>query len=890
MNLRALSILSLTLAAASPLMATEFFVDPSGNDKLPGTRFHPFATFARAQQAVRVERIAHPNEAVTVTFRGGTYNLDKALEFRAADSGASAEKPVCYRAKPGAEVVISGGRPITGWQPDPQRPGIWKTRVAESTNSADLSWRFEQLWVNQQRAVRARTPNYGEFNVLESVKEDAASNQKPPMTHTFFARPEDLTTLKGLDSDALHDVQLVVFHSWDTTREWLASASPSEGVLTGHGEKVQSWNRMSRDCIYFLENYLEALDAPGEWFLARDGWLYYKPRPGEDMTRAQVIAPKVEQFLVFAGKINKSEHWVQHVRFEGLKFRFADYRIPSQGVPPGQSAMAIGQPAIQVNGARDIQFRDCAVEHIGTTAFWFHRACQDCRVEHSRMFDLGVGGVRIGEDGSAPDSQRTCGIVLDNCIIQSGGRIAPHTTAVWIGNSPENIIRHCDISDFFYTAISAGWRWGYTESDAKRNVIEYNHLHHLGYRILSDMAGVYTLGRSEGTIVRNNVIHDVYCARYGGWGLYTDEGSTGILFENNLVYNVHDGCIHQHYGMENIFRNNILSFSEEGQIAMTRAEPHLSFTFEHNIVYWNQGQLLGYPAWDNGVKVNLRSNMYWRVDARSFDFKGKSWEAWRSAGNDEGSVIADPLFVDPAHGDFHFRNGAPIEKIGFVPFKPEEAGVYGDARWKKLAKAIVYPANYNIPKALPVSIHDGFEPGTRLPLLSFAYLSNEKHEELIAITDAVAAEGKHSLKIQDQPGLQYDWDPYIWWDPHYVTGKAHLSFKIRLEPGAHAFCEWRDQSNPYRIGPSVHFRDGALFACGAKLCDILTDAWVAVEMNAVLGDSRWEIALKLPDGDVREFGDLPCDPKWTDLRWVGFSALGSKKAAFYLDDIDMENR
>jgi hypothetical protein len=350
-----------------------------------------------------------------------------------------------------------------------------------------------------------------------------------------------------------------------------------------------------------------------------------------------------------------------------------------------------------LDAARDIHFRDCAVEQVGTTAFWFRHACRDCSIERTRMFDLGIGGVRIGETSIVPEPVRTGNIRVENCIIQSGGRIMAHAVGVWIGQSSDNVIAHCDIGDFFYTAVSVGWRWGYDESAAKRNRIEFNHLHHLGYRILSDMGGVYTLGPSEGTVVRNNIIHDVYAARYGGWGLYPDEGSTAILFENNLVHDVKDGCLHQHYGKENIFRNNILAFSQEGQIALTRAEPHLSFIFERNLVYWDRGHLLGYAGWKNGAKVQLRDNIYWRTDGKPFDFEGKSWEEWRAQGRDEGSQIADPLFVDPARRDFHLRRGSPAEKIGFKAIDFSQSGVQGDASWKKLAASTKYPEPYKLP-------------------------------------------------------------------------------------------------------------------------------------------------------------------------------------------------
>jgi hypothetical protein len=179
--------------------ATEFFVAPDGNDTQAGTRDEPFATLHRARDAVRDARDARPQEGVTVTIRGGRYELEEPLDFSTADSGAASDAPVTYRAAEGEEVVLSGGRTISSWQPDPDRPGVWKTRVADPAEEEGDAWRFEQLWVNQQRAVRARTPNHWEFHRLtEDVVERELADQPGRYKHTFSVKPEHLEPLADL--------------------------------------------------------------------------------------------------------------------------------------------------------------------------------------------------------------------------------------------------------------------------------------------------------------------------------------------------------------------------------------------------------------------------------------------------------------------------------------------------------------------------------------------------------------------------------------------------------------------------------------------------------------------------------------------------------------------
>jgi hypothetical protein len=587
------------MTAAQAPDATTLTVSPDGS----------LTSLAAARDAIRAMRRQGQTHPVTVRIRAGIYRLPETFVLTPEDSD------VTYTAWPGEHPIFSGGRRIEGWR-----------KGGGPAWTAPAPFHFRQLFVNGRRALRARVPTTGFYRI------DGPSSQDKPFLLKF--RGDDIRK-SWADRG---DVEIIALLAWAEIRMPIVSVDEAAHTTRLTGDPRPS-NR-EKDARYWIENAPDALDSPGTWYLDRQaGAVSYWPMAGEDLRRDEVIAPALLELVRLEGK-PETGRLVRNVVFRGLDFRHADWTMGSNGFADAQAAVEAGS-AFSAVGTENVTIDHCAFQQSGGYAIWFGRGSRHNRILASAIFGMGAGGIKIGE--TAPRSeeadQNLDHTITDNDIHDLGS-VYPSAVGIWIGQSSRITVSHNDVHDLYYTAISVGWTWGYKPNPCRNNIIEYNHLHHIGQNMLSDMGAVYTLGEQPGTVIRNNLIHDVSAFTYGGWGIYPDEGSSDILIENNVVYRTGSAGFHQHYGRENVVRNNIFAFGREYQLMRTRAEQHISFFFDRNIIYYDSGKLLG-GNW-SGDQFRMRNNLYW-------DVRG---EPIVTSGQDVEPTIADPLFANPGTYDF----------------------------------------------------------------------------------------------------------------------------------------------------------------------------------------------------------------------------------------------
>lgn len=618
----------------STAQAVELHVSPSGDDTYAGTQKKPLATLIHARDVARELKVNSGTETITIVIHGGTYTPSKTIELLPEDSG------IVWQAAEGEKVIISGGRRITGqWKrsndahiwvvevPEAKIPALREHRNEPETYSAKpKQWNFRQLYVNGERATRARFPNDDAEEPFLYAKSGAMDRVDcyPGKVKTAWA-------------DA-PDAQINIVAGWrffnqrnDVTRIDLEANALYIGERERHAKlKKNNW--------FWVEGVLEELDQPGEWYLDTDeGLLYFWPKNNQDPNDLEIIAPYLNRLFYLKGDVEQGTH-VKNVSFKGIDFRHTTYTMGHI------EARVHTDCAIKFNNVKHSVVTDCTFKNIGGYGVWLHLDSTYNRFEHNTITQAGGGGILLtGARLSYMDDTKvyTPG--------DAAAQVAPLENII-----SDNEVSYCGLYRYYGGGVHADSRPASTAMDAG-NIITHNYFHHLSRN------GIFAFRNQGGNLIAYNRIDEAMSTTMDGGAIHIatmNKLASPSYFIGNIVSNI--------WGMDR-------SPDGKGKRHIARGI-YFDWFSSSNVIRDN----ISYNTWDGGYAYlggnnNLCENNIIVMDSRGMNLM-PTWHDSKTFGNIERNNIVlakakdvpNGPCVDPANGDFTFKKGYKFPD-GFHP-------------------------------------------------------------------------------------------------------------------------------------------------------------------------------------------------------------------------------
>lgn len=570
-------------------------------------------TFQKSMAALR-SAVKNQKEDVVVRFHGGEYELSAPLVFDTSLSGKNGHS-IILKAAEGETPVISGGRHVTGWQR--VHGNLWKTAF----NSNE---KLRTLIVNGKRARMA-----GSRHLIQGLGAygKIAITGSEPWAFGAGEAPVGIKMLAGAEMGAFRnpqDVELVQNNVWNEKilcvkdmQKWgdtiaVELQQPISGILT-----TLKWaGKTNFDRLFFVRNALELLDEPGEFYFDRNARTLYYISDGEDMAKAEVIAPQTEGLIKILGKNNSQQ--AGNIRMEGLTFAYDAWNLmpleQSRGfggiqslglalkyIPDGNwhptkyNSCDVPDGTIEVRNAKNIQIVRNKFLHLASAvAINLDNDDSDIDVTGNVFCDLLGNIISVGHpqhyeigDGEGRFAKGVEGLCHDIRITNNYARnvcLDFRQLEAMLGFFVKNVnYDHNDVAGTPYGVVALGWWWGNAaipESKvAGNNSVSYNNLGH-SHQVLTDGGIIYMLGRQPGSRCEGNYLYD------GPRCIYPDDGSSGWTIRKNFINSVRQMWLHidsdRDYDItieDNYVKDNYLKNSGKG-VEVVRTHKYRNIPFD----------------------------------------------------------------------------------------------------------------------------------------------------------------------------------------------------------------------------------------------------------------------------------------------------------------------
>ena len=451
-----------------PAAGSMYYVDATkGKDSNPGTESEPFQTISHAVDVAS----GASGSPKTIVMRAGTYYLASTIQLGSKNSDLT------FQNYNGEEVWVSGARPLTP---------SWKAFNTSGANVyvADLmDMKLENvpgLRLNGKRSIRARYPNadpemgFGSdlkakswTPPLHSPAPDKNINPPEPLRNTTphmfqryalgiggscsqFVPPAGYwcssSTAGGggvtyritsgmvadhsiLPHQPYKDGTTAVIQAWRPGHwaSWMFSVShydPEVGNFTFGKGGFQGARGNDHGDNFYIENVMEELDSPNEWFYDASNGMLYLWYNGTGMPPASTVY-EVPQVKVLFNATGTQAAPVRNVQFKGINFRDAAYTyLDDHGMPSGGDWGLQRSAALFFEGTEGTVVDSCLFSRLDGNALMLSGYNREAVIQNNEFVWIGdsaiaswgyTSGTEVygfgwdGTDGNQPRGTRIVG-------------------------------------------------------------------------------------------------------------------------------------------------------------------------------------------------------------------------------------------------------------------------------------------------------------------------------------------------------------------------------------------------------------------------------------------------------------------------------------------------
>ena len=268
-------------------------------------------------------------------------------------------------------------------------------------------------------------------------------------------------------------------------------------------------------------------------------------------------------------------------------------------------------------------------------------------------------------------------------------RVNPSRSRNGLNGESARTVRRNEITSEKHESRNGYENWQAREKHlhSRHNLLEYNEISH-AVQLLSDGNGIYVSGAGTGNIVRYNYLHDNLAHSLPSAIRCDDDQHDALIYGNVLFNNRGFSAGIASKGVNDIINNFIVAPVEAPNWGYVSFEwvPVTGSKVNRNIIVSHPDGGNAYAERPKGGKIpnsatpklvstEMDSNLYFH--ATDSHWMDEHFFKMRAAGNEKASRFGDPLFKDPAGGDFSFQPGSPALKLGIEPLNVSKMGRTG---------------------------------------------------------------------------------------------------------------------------------------------------------------------------------------------------------------------